>query len=441
MRCGVASTERRVHAESADMPKPLALPSISMLTGGGLFARDYLRRRLEGSEDRYMALYAKKEWDASNMDLCIHSAPELHPQLIERFLERLEVALREDPEGTRLLREEADLTDETVVFREHATVTLKDLLKPRRGIYIDLDAPGRIRVVFNHMQTDGVGMWNALRHLFDPNPPLIPYRDVPAPPPVLPELLALPSVARRLVWRGRLRQGAPQNGTLTRGLARWDAERIRDLRKVTGGSFNLVTSAMVVAEVFARHPDRDRLNVGLTAYFPFLTGRNKYGVFLCKVKRTDLRGIVRQLERQTKNQLLNWGQSAAQAFALGRLPDRAFIRLVGYYRRQIDILVSSLPVGRAPITLGGIPAVISCHPWELTLPYYFLLVGTRHELHVSFTSRYPQKASFLDIAPILSPELAWVGTPESLTLSGVTSQLTSPMRLDSTPQPELSSQG
>jgi hypothetical protein len=358
-----------------------------------------MKRRLEGSEDRYMAMYGKEEWDASNMDLCIHAAPDLKPVLEAHLLERLEHRLAQADADTSLFREEADLEGAELTFRAHDALTVSDLTRPRRGVWFDLSAPDRVRVVWNHMQTDGVGMWNALRHLFDPNPPLVPYQEVPAPPPVVPELLALPSVARRLVWRGRLRKRAPE-GALTRGLARWDARQVRELKTRSGGSFNIVTSAMTVAEVFARHPDRSKLNVGLTAYFPFLQGRNKYGVFLCRVKRADLAGIVGQLTKQTRHMMLNWGRSSAQAYALGRLPDRAFHRLVSYYRRQVDVLVSSLPVGQQPITLGGVPAVISCHPWELTLPYYFLLVGTRQELHVSFTSRYPQVPEFLDIAPI-----------------------------------------
>ncbi|NJK88516.1 MAG: hypothetical protein HC923_03360 [Myxococcales bacterium] len=384
------------------MPDPFLLPSIAMLSGGGfLAARDYLRRRLEGPEDRYMALYGKKEWEASNMDLAIHSAPELVQDMKRVFLERLEQKLATEPEKTRLLREEATIDGDRLSFRERPQISLSELTSPRKGIYVDLTSNERIRVVWNHMQTDGVGMWNALRDLFDPNPPLIGYRAAPSPPPFMPELLALPSVAQRLVWRGRLRKSAP-NAPLTRGLAIWETSAIRNYKNQVRGSFNLLTSAVVIHEVFTRHADRDRLNVGLTAYFPFLEGRNKYAVFLCKVKRAPLSGIVDQLHRQTKNQVINWGRSAAQAYALGRIPDPMFARVVSYYRRQIDVLVSSLPVGRKPITLNGMQAVISCHPWELTLPYYFLLVGTRSQLHVSYTSRYPQDDTFLDLTAALS---------------------------------------
>lgn len=385
------------------MPDPLLVPSIAMLTGGGLLAaRDYLSRRLQGPEDRYMALYGKREWEASNMDLTIHCAPELADHLKAAIAERLPEHLATRPEETRLLREEADLSGRRLLFVERDHVTVDELLQPRHGLYFDMSAPDRVRVVWNHMQTDGVGMWTALRGLFDPNPALVPYREVPSPPPLVPELLALPSVARRLTWRGRLRKSAPRAAPLTRGLAIWDTQRLREKRHQVRGSFNVLTSALVIHEVFTRHPERDRLNVGLTAYFPFLEGRNKYGVFLCKVRRSDVAGTVAQLAKQTSNPMLNWGRSAAQAYALGRMPDPAFARVVAYYRRQIDVLISSLPVGRKPISLAGVPTVISCHPWELTLPYYFLLVGTRSQLHVSYTSRFTQDESFLDLEASLA---------------------------------------
>lgn len=386
------------------MPDPLLIPSIAMLSGGGILAaRDYMRRRLLSTEDRFMAMYGKTEWHASNMDLSIHCEPEHDQAFKETFFARLEKAVQEDPEPYKLLYEEADITGDRLLFVEHHRVKLANLLQPRLGVYFDITKPGQIRVVWNHMQTDGVGMWSTLRKLFDPNPPLVPYRNVPAPPPFLPELMALPATARRLAWRGKLRKQAPSDGNLSRGLVIWDSAPIRAFKgRNGGGSFNLLTSAMAVAEVFARHPDRRRVTVGLTAYFPFIEGRNKYGVFLCKVKPGSLASIVEQLKKQTKNPLVSWGTSAAQSYALGRMPDSAFIKLVSYYRRQIDILISSLPVGRDPIRVDGMPAVISCHPWELTLPYYFLLVGTRHQLHVSYTSRYPQGPDFLDPSAILA---------------------------------------
>jgi len=361
---------------------------------------DHAKRRLESAEDRYMALYGKEEWEASNMNVSIHVDPAQKGALVDNFLGRLDKELEAQSESTRLFREEADFSRDQLSFRLNTHIRVKDLLKPRRGVYIDLEQPDGIRVVWNHMQTDGVGMWGMLRPLFDENPPLIPYKDVPAPPIAIPELLALPSVARRMTWRSRLRKGiASSSNELTRGVVRWDAAEVRKLRNEVKGPFNLVTSALTLVEVFRRHQDRTSLNVGLTAYFPFLTGRNKYGVLLCKVKRGDLASIVAQLTKQTRHQILNWGRSAAQSFALRQLPDGAFTKVVGYYRRQVDVLISNLPVGRRPIMLGGIPAMISCHPWELTLPYYFLLVGTKQELHVSFTSRYRQDAQFLGRVP------------------------------------------
>ncbi|MBX2812133.1 MAG: hypothetical protein KTR25_09995 [Myxococcales bacterium] len=372
------------------MPDPVVVPSIAMLTGTGLIAHDYFKKRLNSTEDRYMTLYGQKDWQGSNMDLRIRCAPKDKPSLVRHFLDRLEHRLHLGEADAAFYREEVRFKKSRLHIERHPTIKLKDLLEPRQGAYIDLDDPAGIRLVWNHLQSDGVGMWNAVRPLFDPNPPLIPYRSVPPPPPLVPELLALPSVAQRLAWRSQLKQELPAKTTLTRGFSCWSAAHIREIKTSIGCTFNILTSALTIQEVFYRHPHREQLNVGLTAYFPFLQGRNKYGIFLCKVRRDHLPGLTEQLTRQTRSQLLNWGRSAAQAYALSRLPNRLFAQLVNYYRRQVDVLVSSLPVGREPISLGGVPTTISCHPWQLTLPYYFLLIGTRHELHVSYTSRFAQ---------------------------------------------------
>ena len=379
------------------MADPIVLPSLAMLTGGGLLARDYMKRRLQSAEDRYMALYGREEWDASNMDLRIRCLPQDREALIEKFLDRLDDRLRLRAEGSAFFQEEATFEGQRPSFKLHKHFRVKDIISPRRGVYIDLNDAGGIRIIWNHMQADGVGMWSAMRPLFDPNPPLVPYMSVPPPPPILPELLAIPSVTRRLLWRGQLRKHLPKQGNLHKGWIQWDASYIRDIRKQTKKPFNLVSSAVALHKIFERHPHQQSLNVGLTSYFPFLQGRNKYGVFLCRVQRGDAADLSRQLSQQTRHQLLNWGQSAAQAYALGRLPDGPFSQLVGYYRRQIDVLISSLPVGQNQITLGGIPTWISCHPWELTLPYYVLMIGTREDMHISYTSRFPQRKSFLKL--------------------------------------------
>jgi len=379
------------------MPDPLLVPSIAMLSGGGLlWLRDYMKRRLEGPEDRYMAMYGSTDWESSNMDLAVRWDPAHDERMKGEFLTRLDRCLRDDAEGMDIWREEAVLEGKRPRIERRASIRAEELVGERRGVYLDMERSGQVRVVWNHMLTDGVGMWSALRPLFDPNPPLVPYRNTPAPPPIVPELMALPSVARRLTWRGRLRDQTSDDAPLTRGLVVWDAEPIRAIKDALDRPFNLVSSALVVAHVFARHPDRERLNVGLTAYFPFLEGRNKYGVFLCKVKRGSVSSIVEQMAKQTKSPLRNWGMSAAQSYALARMPDDVFEKVVGHYRKKIDVLVSSLPVGQLPITMRGTRSVISCHPWELTLPYYFLLVGTREALHVSFTSRFELGEGFLD---------------------------------------------
>lgn len=378
------------------MADPLVMPTVAALAGGGLLFRDYLRNRMKPPEDRFMTMYGSQQWEWSNMDMTIHCAPEDDEALKAGFRERLAHRLSERAEGTALWREVVLREGKGLRFVEE-DVTVDDLSRPREGTWIDFDRPGAIRVVWSHAQTDGVGLWNLLRPLFDPNPPIVPFKEVPVPPPLVPELAALPSVARRLAWRSSLRKLVDEGGALDKGLVVWDARNVRAARDLIGGPFNLVSSALCVAEVFRRHPDRRRLNVGLTAYFPFLEGRNKYAVFLCNVRRASVAGILQQMHRQTRSQLVNWGTTSAQSYALGRVPDRVFARAVGALRRKIDVLISSLPVAQNPIELAGVRCQISSHPWTLTLPYYFLLVGTRAELHVSYTSKFKHDEGFLSL--------------------------------------------
>lgn len=384
-----------------EMIDPLVLPSLAALSGAGLWMlHDYFKRRLEGPEDRYMTLYGRTAWEASNMDLTVRWARSVDAIMKRRFVTRLSNRLRESDPAMSLWRTRVRFERGRPVLEEQERVEVADLLEPRRGVHLDLTRPGQVRVVWNHMMSDGVGMWAAMRPLFDENPPLVPYRFVPAPPPIVPELLAIPSVVRMLTWRGALERPEQNCDRLHRGFVRWNTGPIRRLRQRLGRPFNLVASALVVSRIFERHPDRSHLNVGLTSYFPFLEGRNKYGLLLSRVARGTLESIVSQLAEQASSPLRSWGVSAAQAYALGRLPDHAFERMVSRYRRKIDVLVSSLPVGQRPIELGGTAASVACHPWELTLPYYVLMVGTRTAIDVSYTSRFAQGPELLGLTSV-----------------------------------------
>ncbi len=347
-------------------------------------------RRFQGIEDRYMALYGRVDWTSNNMDLQIHFAPEFDSVLKNALLQRLQsILLAETTGDIELLRETAVFDKDQVNFVSDASVTVDQLIAPRLGLYFDVSQTGVVRVIWNHMQTDGVGMWRTLRQLFDPNPAFVAFAGVRIPPRIVPEVLAIPSVARRMAWRGRLKKDLVIGTELNKSIYAWSTDQVKVLRTQLGRvSFNLLTSAMVVQSVFETHPERDRLTIGLTVYFPFLNSRNKYAVLLCKVKRGSLESICAQLRTQSKSQMVVWGQAALQNFALKSLPDHFFMKTVAYFRRQIDVLISNLPVGRKPASIGGVPTLISCHPREMTIPYYFLLVGTGREINVSVTSKF-----------------------------------------------------
>ena len=81
--------------------------------------------------------------------------------------------------------------------------------------------------------------------------------------------------------------------------------------------------------------------------------------------------------------------------------DDFFLKLVDYFRTQIDVLISNLPVGQKIPSVGDVPVEISCYPQELSVNYYFLLLGTREEIHISYTSKFEEKESFLDQESLL----------------------------------------
>lgn len=336
-----------------------------------------------------MELYGSKNWDSSNMFLEVWYEPDQHDVVTGKFLERLRTFLK-TPEA-RLLREER-IPGPTFGFQDNLSLKLEDLLFPRQGVYFDLHLAGRIQVIWNHMQMDGVGLWRTVRTLFDENPPLLPFKEShKAPPRIIPEIIGLPSLVRRMAWRGKLRKEAPGSEKPVRQVFRWDAQEIRSQREALGRpAFNILSSAMCVRQVFDWYPARSRMNVGLTAYFPFLRSRNKYAVILCKVRNRPLGEICKALTEQTKNKGRAWGQVALQTGALNRVPEKIFDRVTSYYRRQVDVLISSLPVGRNAISIGDVPVQVVCFPQELTIPYYFLMVGTRKFLDVSVTSSLVQ---------------------------------------------------
>jgi hypothetical protein len=134
--------------------------------------------------------------------------------------------------------------------------------------------------------------------------------------------------------------------------------------------------------------------LGLTVFFPFLKARNRYGVIIVRVKRGEITDIAAQLKKKIPKPLVMWGNTATQAYAMERVPDSMFLRLMKYYRKQIDVLISNVPVGNLPISVGDVPVQIICHTRGLSLPYYFLMMGTREDIHVSYSTLYSQNADF-----------------------------------------------
>ena len=323
------------------------------------------------------------------MDMYVRFHPEKDEHVKKVWLDRVAQKMEEDENS--LFHETATIEDSKIIYHRKKN-TINDVLSPRMGIYFDMSQVGVIRIVWNHMQMDGVGLWGTTREIYDDNPPLVPYKEVKSPPPILPEILSIPKVAGQAVKRGSLYKGVSDR--LHTGQARWESKSIRKLKSELNLPFNLLTSAMVAKKVFDRHPQCEKLNLGLTVFFPFLKARNRYGVIIVRVKRGEIHDIAAQLKKKIPKPLVMWGNTATQAYAMERVPDSMFLRLMKYYRKQIDVLISNVPVGNLPISVGDVPVQIICHTRGLSLPYYFLMMGTREDIHVSYSTLYSQNKDF-----------------------------------------------
>lgn len=185
------------------------------------------------------------------------------------------------------------------------------------------------------------------------------------------------------------------------GYKLWETDPIRTIKNDKGISFNIVCAAMILDELFRCHPECRQLTVGITVAFTFLRAKNQYGIITLRIKRGDFEDICNQISKRTKHPTLVWGSFSVQSYLLSFAPDPFFKKIMGYFRRQIDVLISSLPCGRNAAEIDGIPIRLSCYPKELTIPYYFLLMGTGPHIHLSYTSKFDQDSSFLDQPDIL----------------------------------------
>lgn len=371
-------------------------PALAAAAAGGstLLARDYLRRRLTGQEDRFMALCCRDDWNAGNMEVVFRFAPGRDAPLKRVFRRRLATLVAKADPATSLFHEHGEILDGRVVLHRDPEVDLDTLSQPdRQGVRLVWDVPGEIRIVWNHVQADGVAIWDSFRGAFDPSPPLLDFRSVPTPPPFLPELLGALPAMRRLLWRGALSDRCGDHHASL--VQRWPTAPIRALKDELGLDFNLVSAALCVRHVLDRHPEVDALCVGLIVFLPFLRSRNRYGVVGVRVRRDGLAGLARQIRRQTRFPSVRWGASSLQSYGLGCLPDAAFAPAAVHLRRQIDVLISNLPVGSTPALVDGIPVTLSLRSWQPGAPYYFLLAGTRDGIDLSINTRFEQDPGFM----------------------------------------------
>ena len=159
---------------------------------------------------------------------------------------------------------------------------------------------------------DGVELWRTTRELYDFNPPLVPYREVKRPPPLLPELLSSLKVGQ-LFRRGRIHKDVGGATTVHTGFYVCEAARIRQKKQQWATPFNVLTSAAAAPVCFTRHPQATKINLGITVCFPFLKTQNRYGVILVSIQRGSVQESCRQLQKRIPKPMLIWGTTAIQA--------------------------------------------------------------------------------------------------------------------------------
>jgi hypothetical protein len=369
--------------------------------GIGFLVWDYYRCRTRSVEDRYMALYGRRNWDACNMELCLSFDRQRDREVKDLFQQRLADHLhRADPHGS-LFHEKPRVHRKGIDFYYDARTTLQELRLPRKGIYLNGDQPGRLNIVWNHIQSDGIRLWRNIRPLFDTNSSILDYHRPKMPTAFVPELLALPTTVRRLFFRRHL--AIPQADKLQYGFNVWQAKPVRQIKvKKKIRSFNMTTAALILHELFQRHTDVRRLTVGLTVAFTFLEAKNQYGVITVRIKRADFEGICSQIMDQVKDPMRTWGTFSAQSYLLSFLPDWLFRLIMNYFRGQLDVLISSLPIGRKTAEISGVPVTMACHPKELTIPYYFLLMGAGPDIHMSYTHKFGVEGDFMSQDKVLA---------------------------------------
>jgi hypothetical protein len=334
------------------------------------------------------------------MELCLSFDRDKDRVVKSLFQQRLAEHLDQaDPNGS-LFHEKPMLNSKKIDFYYDACTTVQELGFPRKGIYLASDHPGTLSIVWNHIQSDGIRLWQALRPLFDTNSSILDFQPPKMPPAFWPELLAMPTTIKKMFFRYNLEP--PEADRLHYGFKKWDAGPIRKIKGRKKIPTNTVIAALILNELFQRHTDVDRLTVGLTVAFTFLEAKNQYGLITLRIERSDFEGICGQIRKQIKGPMRVWGTFSTQSYLLSFLPDWIFKKVMGYFRGQVDVLISSLPLGRKTAEINGVPITVSCHPKELTIPYYFLLMGAGRQIHMSYTNKFGAEQDFMNQEKVIA---------------------------------------
>jgi hypothetical protein len=334
------------------------------------------------------------------MRLCLSFDLNKDKDVKTLFQKRLVDCLNQTNPNGSLLHEKSKFNSKKIDFYYDACTTLQEFRFPRKGIYLDGDNPGSLSIIWNHIQSDGIRLWKALKPLFDNNSSILDFHKPKMPPAFWPELLSIPTTIKRLFFRYNL--SPPMSGRLHYGYKMWDTKPIKRIKGKKKVPTNVIVAALILHELFQQHAEISRLTVGLTVAFTFLNAKNQYGLITLKVRRSDFEGICNQIHRQILDPIRSWGTFSTQSYLLSFFPDWLFKKVMSYFRRQVDVLISSLPLGRKSAEINGVPIAMSCHPKELTIPYYFLLMSTGPKIHMSYTNKFEVDGDFMSQEKVLA---------------------------------------
>ena len=107
-------------------------------------------------------------------------------------------------------------------------------------------------------------------------------------------------------------------------------------------------------------------------------------VFKCALLNDTSRDSTSVNEKQ-QSPIAAWGNRRS-GYALNRVPNKWFMNLMSYFRKQIDVLIANVPVGQIPVSVGQYPVEVSV----IRENQSFMVADGYAVKSISMTTRYRQ---------------------------------------------------